>query len=206
MSDIFPCRRSPDRSFQRYRLRHTAGFRVNRTTGALTGLAGSPYPAGNVPFSVAVDPLGRFVYTMTGSGVAGIYGYAIDPTSGVLTPLTGSPFPFPTDNRIVIHPSGKFLYNLDRPGSPTSQINAYAIADSGALTLLAGSPFVDPSMPESGAFDPTGRFLYVTVEIGGGPTAGGVKVYQVDPVSGALSAVSTTPAQIATNPTSIAVR
>jgi 6-phosphogluconolactonase (cycloisomerase 2 family) len=183
---------------------NTSGFRVDRTTGVLTALPGSPYAAGNVPFSVAVDPLGRFVYTMTGSTVAGIFGYAVDPASGELTQLPGSPFAFPTENRIVAHPTGNFLYHFDRT-FPTPHIAGYAIGASGALTLIAGSPFADPNYPESAAFDPTGRFMYVTVEAGG-PTGGGVKVYNVDTVSGALSAVSATPTEIATNPTSIAVR
>lgn len=185
---------------------HTAGFRVDRTTGALTNLPGSPYPAGNVPFSIAVDPLGRFGYTMTGSSTAGIFGYAIDSTSGVLTQLPGSPFAGATDNQIVVHPNGRFLYNL-YPWSPsTGHISGYVIESSGALTPFAGSPLADTHMPGSGAFDPTGRFLYVTELAGGGPTAGGVKVYNVDTVTGLLSAVSATPTLIATNPTSIAIR
>jgi hypothetical protein len=44
----------------------------------------------------------------------------------------------------------------------------------------------------------------VTEEAAG--TASGVKVYSVDPDTGALSTVSGTPLQIAVNPTSIAVR
>ena len=181
---------------------YTAGSRVDRATGALTALPGSPYSVAGGPLSIVVDPQGRFAYTIAGSA---IYGYSIDPASGVLTQLQGSPFAS-TDNRIVMHPSGRFLYNLYPWNPSTSHIAGYVIEADGTLTPMPGSPFADANMPESGAFDPTGRYLYVTEEIGGGPTAGGVKVYQVDPVSGSLSAVSTTLVQIATNPTSIAVR
>jgi 6-phosphogluconolactonase (cycloisomerase 2 family) len=181
---------------------YTAGSRVDRVTGALTALPGSSYSAAGVPLSIAVDPQGRFVYTIAG---AAIYGYSIDPASGSLTPLQGSPFAS-TDNRIVMHPSGRFLYNLFPWNPSTSHIAGYSIDADGTLTPMPGPPFADANMPESGAFDPTGRYLYVTEEAGGGPTAGGVKVYQVDPVTGSLSVVSSTPVQIPANPTSIAVR
>lgn len=184
---------------------YTAGLRVDRQTGALTPLPGSPYATGNVPFSVAVDPLGRFVYTVTGANSDGIFAYSINSTSGVLSQLPNSSIPVPTDNCIVIHPSGRFLYNLVPWSSPSPHISVFSIGASGALTAIPGSPFADPDMTRSGAFDPTGRFLYVT-NLAATPTGGGVQVYAVDPNSGSLSAVSPTSVQIATNPTSIAVR
>jgi len=184
---------------------YTAGLRVDRQTGALTPLPGSPYAVGNVPLSIGVDPLGRFVYTMTGAASDGIFAYSIEPASGVLSQLPGSPIPVPADNCIVIHPSGRFLYNLDPWTLWNPHISSYSIEPSGALTAIPGSPLADANMPRSGAFDPTGRFLYVT-DLSGTTSGGGVQVYAVDPVSGSLSAVSPTPVQIATNPTSIAVR
>jgi 6-phosphogluconolactonase (cycloisomerase 2 family) len=183
----------------------TAGYRVERETGTLVPLAGSPFPALDFPVSIVVDPRGRFVYSMSGSLTDGIDGYAIDPDSGVLTPLPGSPFGSGSDRRIVVHPSGKFLYNLD--GWSTHTIKGYAIADTGALTPLTGFPLAEPRLPDSGAFDPTGRFLYLAVEAGdSGGMLGGVKVFGVDTVTGALSDLSPIPLAIANNPTSIAVR
>jgi DNA-binding beta-propeller fold protein YncE len=67
---------------------------VDRGSGALvesSGL-GTPWPA-----SVAVDPLGQFVYipgivNLPNQSFPAIAGYAINPTNGNLTPVAGSPF------------------------------------------------------------------------------------------------------------------
>jgi 6-phosphogluconolactonase len=61
--------------------------------GSLTPVLGSPFPAGNRPTSVAVDPLGRFAYvTDFGSDSNNISAYQIG-KNGSLTPIPGSPFP-----------------------------------------------------------------------------------------------------------------
>ena len=39
---------------------NVSGYTINATTGALTAIAGSPFPAGALPGSVAVDPTGKF--------------------------------------------------------------------------------------------------------------------------------------------------
>jgi len=60
--------------------------------GSLTPVPGSPFPAGNLPTSVAVDPLGRFAYvTDFGSDSNNISAYQIG-KNGSLTPVPGSPF------------------------------------------------------------------------------------------------------------------
>jgi len=59
--------------------------------GALTPVAGSPFPTGGN--SVAVDPLGRFVYVANNNTAIGtVRAYVIGP-DGALTPVPGSPFP-----------------------------------------------------------------------------------------------------------------
>ena len=40
---------------------NVSGYRINRTTGALTPIAGSPFAAGDGPYSVAVTPSPRFI-------------------------------------------------------------------------------------------------------------------------------------------------
>ena len=39
-----------------------SAYSIDSTTGTLTPVAGSPFPAGVNPISVAVDPTGRFAY------------------------------------------------------------------------------------------------------------------------------------------------
>jgi 6-phosphogluconolactonase len=59
--------------------------------GALTPVAGSPFPAGNLSESVAVDHRGRFAY-VANSGSNNVSAYRLGP-HGALTPVAGSPFP-----------------------------------------------------------------------------------------------------------------
>jgi uncharacterized repeat protein (TIGR01451 family) len=78
-----------------------AGYTINVTTGALTAIPGSTFPAGCGPASVAVDPTGKFAYVANsghwynsscvdnGSDVSG---YTINATTGALTTIPGSPF------------------------------------------------------------------------------------------------------------------
>ena len=72
-----------------------SGFSVNRSgvsTGLLTPVPGSPFPAGSGPSSVTVDPSGQFVY-VTNKGDNTVSVYTIDSNTGALTPVAGSPFP-----------------------------------------------------------------------------------------------------------------
>jgi 6-phosphogluconolactonase (cycloisomerase 2 family) len=68
---------------------HVSGFEISPESGALTPVPGSPV-AGRVPYSVAVDKAGRFVYT--GGDDGSISAYAIKRSNGSLTKLDGSPF------------------------------------------------------------------------------------------------------------------
>ena len=58
--------------------------------GSLTQLPGSPFPAGNYPQSVAVDPTGKFAYVANGDS-SNVSAYSIG-ADGSLTQLTTSPF------------------------------------------------------------------------------------------------------------------
>jgi hypothetical protein len=58
----------------------------------LTQLSNSPFAAGSHPFSVAVDPSGKFAY-VANDGSNNVSAYTIDSTTGALTQLSNSPFP-----------------------------------------------------------------------------------------------------------------
>jgi len=68
-----------------------AGFRIDATTGDLGDLPGSPYPGGDMPYSVAVDPSGRFVF-IGNDDAAQISALSISPADGSLKKVEGSPF------------------------------------------------------------------------------------------------------------------
>jgi len=116
-------------------------------SGALTPVAGSPFPAAGASSAsfpqpatlMAVDQTNQFLYVSTSGGISG---YTIDPNTGALTPIAGSPFG--TDVRkgwaIVITPNNSYLY--ERSSQDTKNIYAYSINQTtGVLAAINGSPF-----------------------------------------------------------------
>src|SRR5205085_1761719 len=70
---------------------NVSGYTINGMTGALTPISGSPFGAGIEPFSVAVDPTGKFAYVANVKD-NNVSGYTINGVTGALTPMIGSPF------------------------------------------------------------------------------------------------------------------
>jgi 6-phosphogluconolactonase (cycloisomerase 2 family) len=125
------------------------------------------FPAGNLPWSVAVDPLNRFVYVAGSSNR--VVGYQLDASLGKLTQVAGSPvqvrslIPIPSKrpvNQIVImDASGNFLYVTD---PTTKTIAGYSVAPgTGSLTPVSGSPFPCQGIAAFDVVvDPAGPYLY----------------------------------------------
>ena len=138
--------------------------------GSLSLVPGSPFAAGDGPSGVAVDPGGRFVYVSNNLDPrGGISAYRIESSTGALTAVPGSPFM--TGNAsagpgpLAVHPNGKFLYvALSGNANANHLISVFAIdATSGALGVVAGSPFATGSGPNSMTLgSPTGQFLYTS--------------------------------------------
>jgi len=171
---------------------------VNSTTGALSVVAGSPFPADQVPSSVLVHPSGQFVYTedvkagstpASGFTLVSISGFAVDSSTGALAPLSGSPFLVPVNADFAgfaMHPSGKFLYAST--GIAANGILAWSVDPAtGSLTVLPGSPFQAGVATSDPVLDPEGRFLYAA-----GAT-GGILGFEVDANSGALTPLAGSP-------------
>jgi hypothetical protein len=118
--------------------------------GALTPVPGSPFAAGRGPFSVAVDPTGKFAY-VANLVDHNVSAYSIG-TNGALTPVTGSPFAAERGPRsVAVDPTGKFAYVAN---SGDNNVSAYSIGAGGALTQLTTSPFAAGSSPTSVAITP----------------------------------------------------
>jgi hypothetical protein len=90
---------------------NVSGYTINAATGALTAIAGSPFPAGTNPASVAVDSSGKFAYVAnSGSALNDVSGYTINATTGAVTDIPGSPFftagltPFLSPTPVVMDP------------------------------------------------------------------------------------------------------
>src|ERR1700736_6978580 len=67
------------------------GCIMDPATGALTPIAGSPFAAGILPTSIAVNPTSKFA-CVANLGDNTVSGYAIELATGALTPVKGSPF------------------------------------------------------------------------------------------------------------------
>ncbi len=174
-----------------------AGFKIDKSTGALTAVAGSPVSVGTDLVQPVIVPSGRFLYVSDILDSQGsVLGFGIDPTSGALTPLSGSPFPtlpLAEPTGLVVHPTGKFLYTdlfVD------NSIAAFTIDGiTGELTAVAGSPFATGSLSLAGALihsiatDPAGKFLYVLSD----NNSGIIDVLAIDQTTGALTPVNGSP-------------
>jgi hypothetical protein len=67
-----------------------SAFTINRTSGALAAVSGSPFSTGPAPTAVAINPASSLVYVTSGNaGTVSVY--AIN-AGGALTAIAGSPF------------------------------------------------------------------------------------------------------------------
>jgi 6-phosphogluconolactonase len=162
-----------------------AVFSINQSTGALTEIAGSPFPLGVAV--VQADPSGNFLLGVAdGTGTSGdqhIYVFSIDPTTGTPTLVPSSPFAtVNTPFALTIHPSGAFVYpSVADGGGTVTSLEGYQLdATSGALTALPESPFTTLPAVANCQFEQTGTFAFC-------PDADGFAVLGANTSTGALS-------------------
>jgi 6-phosphogluconolactonase len=168
-----------------------SAYAIDAASGALAPIAGSPFAVGSAPVGIVVHSSGKFAY-VANSGSSTVTAFSIDPASGALKPIAGSPFAAGGSPLfIVVDSSGKFIYvALAIGNSPSPYVAGYSVdGTTGALTPLAGSPFVfpvgTPNSPVAFASDPQGNFLYVL--------HGEIYADQIDPLTGALTPVAGSP-------------
>jgi len=177
-------------------------YSISAATGALTQVTGSPFAGDTGPRGVAVNPSGTFLY-MANESSNDVSAYTIDASSGALTPVAGSPFPAGTGSceelsatsacgprGVAVDPTGNFVYVANEL---SNNVSAFSFdANSGVLTLLAGSPFADtsegPTGPRGVAVDPSGKYVYVTNH-----TSNDVAAYSITPATGALTPIQGSP-------------
>jgi 6-phosphogluconolactonase (cycloisomerase 2 family) len=117
-----------------YRICYAVSLNTNCPVAnfSLLEVTGSPYPAGDYPGPLLVDPYGKFLYVLdTGSNA--ISGYQISGVTGALTAFTGAPTATnlePTSIAIRKDDSWMFVANLS-----SANISEYAISlSNGGLT------------------------------------------------------------------------
>jgi 6-phosphogluconolactonase len=164
------------------------------TAGLLTPVTGvlgtSTYPAGSVPYGLAVDPTNALVYAANYFD-ANIMGYSIGAggTAGQLTAVPGSPFPFqaglPTNQpyALAVYPKGGFLYITD---SVANSVDEYVYGANGALGQWI--IYEVGAAPKGVTIDPTGSFLYVA-----NSGDGTVSAFTINATTGELTGVAGSP-------------
>lgn len=100
--------------------------------GVLTSISGSPFAAGNRPFSIVLDKTGKYLYAANRTDNT-ISAYSIG-TGSALTPISGSPFQ--SGDGVIslgVDPSGTYLLAGANGGSPDLSMYTFDTTTAGAL-------------------------------------------------------------------------
>ncbi len=142
------------------------GFSIDRTTGALTAIQGSPFSVAGVTVTaddVATDPAGRFLFVGSEGG-PDIWVFTINSSTGALTTTAGSPFTGSLTvaaDEMTVDASGTFLYAGQT--DPTLGVAGFSIDQTtGALTSLGSAFALGVAQLHA---SPTAELLLGTAEI-----------------------------------------
>jgi len=167
-----------------------SAFAVDITTGALTAVPGSPFPAGTDPQAMALYGSLLFV---ANAGSDNVSAYTIDMSTGALTALPGSPVAVgKSPTSIVVDPNNGIVFVANHGGS--NDISAFYFYN---LIPVPGSPFPAGGNPLSLAltFWQGGMFLYTANPDATNPSISGFSVsgFSDPPTLGAFSPLSGSP-------------
>lgn len=180
-----------------------AEYRVNGSTGAITALPGSPFGAAlhqQLALGV-IRPDLKFAYILDFQSVNILHIISMNPTTGAMVKEVAT-FNLPGSGTFLFdlrfNPTGRFLYVSE---GEANSIDAFVSnATTGALTQVRGSPFV-PRRSVSRACSPRQDFCGGSVAITGNnhlyyvsSLFDGVAEFQINPNTGALSELPTSPA------------
>lgn len=191
-----------DPSGQILYLLHYSGvhaYTINRKTGALTEVAGSPFESGVGPNSLAFDASGTHLYVASSTSPIApvntlISAYSVN-SSGALVQLAKYTVSGALSNIVT---AGNYLYVA---GFYTNSITVFSIGSSGELIQnVPASRFATDTGPHSIAVDTSGSVLYTAND--GQPTAneatpGSISAFTIDLSTGALTPVAGSPLSIA---------
>jgi 6-phosphogluconolactonase (cycloisomerase 2 family) len=161
------------------------------SSGALT--FASSARMGGAPGGMTLSASGNLLYVSVPT-VSAIYAFGVN--GGTLTQV-GTPFVVSGGvGTPAVDPNGNFLYV---PNPSTNTVTVLRIQSDGSLTFGSGA-FATGTTPVAAATNPTGAYVYVA-NFG----ATNLSQFQVDPTTGALTALSTSTAGTGTEPLSIVI-
>jgi 6-phosphogluconolactonase len=183
-------------------------YTINPTTGVLTPTTPATVPTGWLPQEIAIDPLGRFVYTAN-TNDSTVSMFTINQSTGVLTPTTPATVSTMLPGEVLsdpgfltVDPAGKFLYvsALDSDGATVSMFTINQT--TGLLTPTSPATVLTDGDPFQVVVAPSGKFAYVVNNFGGGNA---VSQYTVNPTTGILTLNTSSVVAAGSGPTAIAV-
>lgn len=133
------------------------GFAIDRATGALTRVPGSPivFPVRNDNM-IVLDGAAHFLFEGNLAGT-GFDIYAIDPRSGALTKTSAQSNAPPVGAFAIASVDGRFLFSAGN-----GSVGVFSIdSKSGDLTLVGGTPVSAGGSAGPMATTADGKFLYV---------------------------------------------
>jgi YD repeat-containing protein len=178
-----------------------SAYAIDPNTGALTAIAGSPFPAGASPGGIAFDPSGLFAYVINDQD-ATVSIYTVDPSSGALAQISGSPF--------AANSTGSVAAAIDPMGLRFFVAAQCTTCVNGSLYIYGlGAPNIGPwaglyqtlvlgRSPTSMAIDPVGSFAFVT-------DGSSNSIYVFSGIYGFATSVAGSPFAAGQNPVSVAV-
>jgi hypothetical protein len=137
------------------------------STGALTSVAGSPFPY--TMWQIQGEPTGNYLIGIKGdlSGDQHLYVFTIAQSTGVITQSEAvSTVYVPYSIAVQPNTGGNLIYSFSINSDSTgfNPIEGYALS-GGALTAVSGSPFSNVSDGSWGQFDQTGTFLFPYADV-----------------------------------------
>jgi 6-phosphogluconolactonase len=182
-------------------------FSIDAGSGALTPVAGSPFPANTNPTEILITPSGKFVY-VTNPNIGAITAFTFSSSDGSLTQLLSSPFFSLAGggggaSGLAVDGSERFLY-VTNPSASNPPPNVSTVGNisgfnidpnTGALTPILGSPFTATAGtgPSAITVDPSGKFVYATTT----GSSSSIWCFTIDSVDGHLVAVTSSPFSLA---------
>ena len=186
-------------------------YTINSSNGVLTATVPATVPTGFFPQDIAIDPLGRFVYTAN-SDDSSVSMFTVNQSTGVLTPaipasvstaISGELLSDPSF--LTVDPSGRFLYVTVSLSNGAAVFMYNINQTNGLLTPTTPATVYTGGIPFQVVVAPSGKFAYVVNNLSGGEMTDGVWQYTLNTTTGVLT--PNTPAAVAAGnaPTAIAV-
>jgi 6-phosphogluconolactonase (cycloisomerase 2 family) len=139
------------------------GFSIDASTGALTPIAGTPFPLPSVANGIfTFSPSGDYLYNSDSNGNT-IVGYSVNRTTGMITAGAASVKPCTGPTSLQVSPDGNLAFTSCGgiyQGYPAPEnIISFTVGNNGGLTQAGVSPAY--LSPQSLTVDPSGKYLYV---------------------------------------------